>query len=155
MRPKPVLFTKSELQTPSVLKSKLEWDQQDQERERIELQMLESGQPFTYEPYHYAWCAAYTPYDNQLNSAIKKTLSDGDQALPRELAKQSVARGWELIHNASDDKALQELMEHYNVTVNPVTGEVMPFYSLCARMNPDGQCPLFEEQTDPKSVSAP
>jgi hypothetical protein len=146
IRPEPELFGLSDLQTPGVLKSKLEWDQQNQERRLLEMQRFDAGQPFNYEPYHYPWCAAYTPYDNQLSGAIASALGHGDRERARQLAKESVARGVTLIRRAQagDTAALQELAENGRATMNPVTGEVMQVYTLCARVNPTGQCPLFE-----------
>lgn len=180
-RSKPELFKANELQMPGVLKAKLEWDQQEQERRLIELQRFEADQPFNYEPHHYPWCAAYTPYDNTLPDLIKKVLMEedcerirdligisieccidenwiklieraisGDNASLKELtinlAGISHARGNSLIKlaEAGDDEALQELAEKGRATVNPVTGEIMQIYALCARMNPRQQCPVFE-----------
>ncbi|KAA0231948.1 hypothetical protein EDS67_00705 [candidate division KSB1 bacterium] len=152
MRPKAQLFSQSDLQAPGVLKSKLEWEQQDQERRQIEMQRLDAGQPFNYEPYHYAWCAAYTPYDAQLQDVIANALKDGEPEHVRQLAKESVKRGQELIRRAKadDTAALDELAESGRATMNPVTGEIMQIYALCARMNPTGQCPLFEPKSAPK-----
>lgn len=146
MRPKPELFSLADLQTSGILKTKLEWDQQDQERRRLEMQRFETGQAFNYEPFHYPWCAAYTPYDSQLPKAIASALALEDRQGARELAKESVSRGVELISQAQagDTTALQELAEHNRATLNPVTGEIMQIYALCAYMNPTGQCPLFE-----------
>jgi hypothetical protein len=129
-----------------VLKAKLEWDQQEQERRLIELQRFEAGQSFNYEPHHYPWCTAYTPYDNTLAGAIEEALSVGNRKLARELAMKSHERGNKLIKQAEAgyDAALQELAENGRATMNPVNGEIMQTYALCARMNPGGQCPMFE-----------
>jgi hypothetical protein len=149
LRPKTELFSPSSLQASGVLKAKLEWDQQEQERRQAELQRFEAGQPFTYEPFHYPWCAAYTPFDQALPPEMSEALSAGDLDEARRLAQESVARGWVLIKEAKngDFEALQELAERGRATMNPVTGEVSPLYALCARMNPMGQCPLFEPKS--------
>lgn len=152
-RPKPELFNESELQNSGVLKSKLEWDQHDNERRLLELQRVESGQPFTYEPYHYAWCEAFTPYVDRLKNIIDSAASENNLEHIRELVKQNTTRGLELVRLARDGDtvALQELIEHGNVTLNPVSGEILYVYALCAYMNPTGQCPLFTEN-DSKGV---
>lgn len=146
VRPKPELFSLADLQMPGVLKSKLEWDQQDQERRLLEMQRFEAGQPFSYEPYHYPWCAAYTPFDALLQDKLAKAAAAGEMEQAHRAARESVERGRDLIRHAQagDTAALQELMENRRAMMNPVTGEVMQVYALCAHMNPTGQCLLYE-----------
>lgn len=146
VRPKPELYNLSDLQTPGVLKSKLEWDQQDHERRLEEMQRFKARIPFNYEPYHYPWCAAYTPFDKQLLEEIDSAIADGDLDKVKWLAKESVARGKELVRRAhtGDMAALHELAENGRATMNPVNGEIMQIFALCAQMNPTGRCPLFE-----------
>jgi hypothetical protein len=140
------MFNVNELQVPGVLKAKLERDQQEQERRLIEMQRFESGQLFTYEPYYYPWCEAYTPFDNTLQSAISEALVKEDRELARELAKKSNTQGIDLIERAKagDNAALQELAEKGRATINPVSGDILQVYILCAQMNQSGQCPIFE-----------
>ena len=145
MRPRPELFSISDLQTPGVIKTKLEWDQQDQERRLVELQRFEEGKSFNYEPYHYPWCAACTPYDKQLAGAINKALTEGSQEHACQLAKESVARGEELIRQAQagDLTALQELAENGRATRNPVTGEIMKILYAMRSQQSDGAMPTL------------
>jgi len=51
---------------------------------------------------------------------------------------------------AGDVAAMQTLGESGRATINPVTGEVARVYALCARMNPAGQCLMFEPSAPPK-----
>lgn len=113
------LFGLSDLQIPGVLKAQIEWEQQEQERRLLEVQLFDSGQEFKYEPHYYAWCAVYTPSDKVIKSA-----QDGNE------------------------NALKELEKNGGATLNPVTGETMRVYALCARMNPNGRCPLFIKTED-------
>ena len=147
MRPKPQLFSRSELQAPGVLKSELEWEQQDQERRLTEMQRYEAGHRFTYEPYHYPWCDALTPFDATLPEEMETALMKGGVEAAREFASKSTAKGKKLLADAKggDGAALQELANTGSASMNPVTGEISEVYALCARMNPAGQCPLFEE----------
>lgn len=151
-RPKPQLFTGSELQTPGVLKSMNEWEQQEQNRWQNEQQILEAGRPFFFEPHHYAWCDMYTPFDATLPEAMDRALNRSDIEGARELAKKSNQRLKELILLAQngDTSPLDELAGHGSATMNPVTGEIMQIYGLCARMNPDGQCPMYEPKVSPQ-----
>lgn len=146
MRPKPELFSASDLHNPQVLKAQLEWEQQDQQRKFTELQRFEEGRPFNYEPYHYYWCEAFTPLDPELIPQLETMLSDGDTERARELAKESNSRGRDLVRRAQagDWDAVSELAKSGRATMDPVTGEIAQFYALCDQMNPEGQCPLFE-----------
>jgi hypothetical protein len=111
---RPRLFGSAELQSPGGLKAQTEWDQQEKQHAERESQMLAAGRPFAYEPHHYAWCAALTRTD---------------------LAERAAA---------GDQQALGELVSTRAGQVNPVTGEVAPFYALCVRMNPEGRCARYE-----------
>lgn len=114
LRPKPVLFSPSDLQTPGILKAQVEWDQQSKQRAQQEEQRLASGLPFDYEPHHFAWCDAYTAV---------------------ELSIQA---------NAGDPAAIEEFMAQGAGVMNPVSGQLSPYYALCAEKNPEGQCPKYE-----------
>ena len=110
LRPKPDLFSGDELQTAGGLKARMEWEQQEKQHLAREEQMVAGNKAFTYEPHHYAWCAAYT----QLEDVKKAT--------------------------AGDEDALARLMQSGGANLNPVTGELTPIYALCLRMNPTGGC---------------
>ena len=114
LRAKPVLFSGDELQTAGGLKSQMDWEQQEKQHLAREEQMVAGNKAFTYEPHHYAWCAAYTQLDD-----VKKA-AEGDEA------------------------ALAALIQHGGASMNPVTGEVTPIYALCLRMNPTGSCEKHE-----------
>jgi hypothetical protein len=114
-RPDPVLFSGADLQTAAILKTSVQWQEQQREHAAEELRRFEAGLPFDYEPHAYAWCAAFTP-----DLALARKASDGDAS------------------------ALRELMADGHVSVNTVTGAVTPIFALCARMNPEGQCSRFE-----------
>ena len=114
MRPEPELFSSDELQTAGGLKAHAEWLQQEKQHAEREAQLVASGAQFTYEPHHYAWCAAFTPI---------------------ELVRKA---------NAGDQAALAQLMQNGHATLDPVTGEVSAMYALCRRMNPRGMCERYE-----------
>src|SRR5580765_2666471 len=110
LRPRADLFSSTELQTAGGLKARTEWQQQEKQHAEREAQLVASGGAFTYEPHHYAWCAAYTRHD------LVQRAASGDQA------------------------SLAELMQQGGATISPVTGEITPIYALCLRMNPRGTC---------------
>jgi hypothetical protein len=141
MRAKPALFKSSELQTSAVLKAQLEWDQEDEERKRLEQQRFEAGQPFTYEPHSFPWCQAATPYDERLTDRLRKGAADTAEAA-RTFATENRA----LLERArkGDDAALTELGDRASIVVNPVSGEISQVYTLCDRLNTMGACPLYE-----------
>jgi hypothetical protein len=146
LRPRPALFQPSELQSAAVLKAQLEWDQEDQQRKRLEQQRYEAGQPFSYEPHAYPWCKAATPFDVRLqpivDEARRNGATDDTRAAARALATENAA----LVRRAQDgdEAALDELAQHRSVVLNPVTGEIKPIYTLCDQLNPAGDCPLYE-----------
>jgi hypothetical protein len=145
-RPNPKLFNQSDLQTPGILKAQLEWDQQQDQRANEERRRFEAGQEFVYEPFNYAWCAAYTHLGNLDASQIEGALKSGKRGQLHEVVEQSIEHDEERMRRAKagDEVALQELAENGRAKMNPVTGEVMQVYELCVGKNPDGQCPLFE-----------
>jgi hypothetical protein len=114
LRPKADLFSSAELQTSGGLKAYGEWQQQEKQHAEREAQLVSSGGAFTYEPHHYAWCAAFTPLD---------------------LATKA---------SAGDQPSLAELMRVGGATIHPVTGKISPIYSLCLRSNPRGDCDKYE-----------
>lgn len=114
LRPKAELFGPSELQTPGGLKAYNEWQQQEKQHAEREAQLVASGGIFTYEPHHYAWCAAFTPVD------LVTKANTGDQA------------------------GLEDLLQTGSAIINPVTGQVSPIYALCLRMNARGDCQKHE-----------
>lgn len=146
MRAPVELFSRADLQTPGVLKARLEWEQQEQERRQIEMQRFEAGQPFTYEPFYYDWCAAATPFDVQALAEASDLAAAGDREAALTLGADRRAEASRSIEAArkGDRSAIQGLMLTGAAGMNPVTGEVLPVYGLCARINPSGECPLFE-----------
>ena len=114
LRARADLFSSTELQTAGGLKARTEWQQQEKQHAEREAQLVASGVAFTYEPHHYAWCAAYTNLD---------------------LARQA---------SAGDSASLEKLMQEGGGTINPVTGEVSPVYALCLRMNTRGACERYD-----------
>lgn len=116
IRPKPTLFSTAELQSPGGLKAHTEWQQQQKEHAQREAQLIATNGHFTYEPHHYAWCAAYTRTD----LVERARLGDG--------------------------AALAELMTSGGAVMNPVTGEISPVYALCLRINPKGACERHEPE---------
>lgn len=113
-RPKANLFSSAELQTAGGLKAQTEWQEQEKQHSEGERQLFHSGGAFTYEPRHYAWCAAYTPI---------------------ELVKAA---------NGGDGVVLAQLMRDGGASLDPVSGEVSAIYALCKRMNPRGECEKHE-----------
>ena len=109
-----MLFSAAELQTSGGLKARVEFQEQEKQHAEREAHMVREGVPFTYEPHHYAWCAAYTHL---------------------ELARRA---------NAGDASALAQLMQEGGATFNPVTGAVAPCYAVCRVMNPRGECERHE-----------
>jgi len=114
LRSTPQLFSATELQTAGGLKAYSEWQQQEKQHAEREAQLVASGGPFTYEPHHYAWCAAFTRLD-----LVEKA-------------------------SAGDESALAELMASGGATINPVTGKITPVYALCLRRNSRGDCEKYE-----------
>jgi hypothetical protein len=110
----PELFTSAELQTAGGLKARTEWERQSKQHAERETQLSASGGAFTYEPHHFAWCAAYT-----------------------RLALVEAA-------NAGDETAVATLIREGGASLNPVTGAYSPIYALCQRMNPAGECEKHE-----------
>lgn len=152
LRPKPDLFSGSEMQAPAVLKAKLEWEQQQNERRQAEQQRFEAGGQFTYEPFNYAWCTAFTPLDVALLGVVEKAVIENKMAEAKAQAMEAWTRNQELLQKAKegDEGAMQTLGEKGCATINPVTGEVSPVYALCARINPAGRCPMFEPRAAAK-----
>jgi hypothetical protein len=147
MRPKPVLFGLRELQSPKVLEAKLKGDEGENTRRTLEDQRFRQGLPFDYEPHYHPWCAACTPYAPDLLTKITNLINSGEeQPQIKEAAQESVELGERLIQKAKngDSDALEQLANEGRAKFNPVTGEVMPLYTLCAYVNSTSQCPLFE-----------
>jgi hypothetical protein len=113
-RPKTHLFSPTELQTSGGLKAYGEWQQKEKQHAEREAQLVASGEPFTYEPHHYAWCSAFTRLD-----LIEKA-------------------------NGGDQDSLAELVGLGAATIHPVTGQISPVYFLCLRMNARGDCAKYE-----------
>jgi hypothetical protein len=111
---KPELFTSAELQTAGGLKALGEWEQQEKQHANRETLMVGNGDPFTFEPHHYAWCAFYS-----------------------RLALVEAANG-------GDEDAAATLMREGGASLIPVSGAWTPFYALCQRMNPKGDCEKHE-----------
>ncbi len=146
LRAKQQPFSTFALQTPGGLKAKLEWDEKQRQRAQQERQRVEAGLPFDYEPHHYAWCLAYTYINEQDMRRIEVVIETGGWAQARVLVQESVQRGREVVRHAraGDERALGELAQSGQATMNPVTGEIRQIYELCGVKNPEAQCPLFD-----------
>ena len=95
-------------------KARSEWEEQEKQHALRESQLFASGGEFDYEPRHYAWCAAFTPLDDAAKA------SNGDRV------------------------ALEAILASGRARLDPVTGAVVPFYTLCERANPRGDCEAYE-----------
>lgn len=113
-RPAPRLFNGQELQTPGGIKAATEWEVQEKQFAQREEQQKATGEPFTWEPHHYAWCDAFTKVD--------------------------VVRA----ANAGDTEAQEQLMREGGAELNPVTGEFSPLYYICVCLNHNGRCQSYE-----------
>jgi hypothetical protein len=109
-----VLYDATDLQSPGALASQGKWDEEQRQRAKEEMQRMQSGKPFVYEPHHYAWCASYTQVDRV-------------RAL-----------------DVDDTAAVMAAMDDGLAVLNPVTGELLPVYQLCAVKNPEGACENFQ-----------
>jgi hypothetical protein len=150
VRPQPVLFSSRELQSPKVLEAKLKGEEEENTRRSLEEQRFRQGLPFDYEPHYYPWCAACTPYDPDLFTTLINLMNSGEeQPQIKEVAQKSVELGQRLIQKAKngDSDALEQLANERRAKFNPVTGEVMLLYTLCAYVNATAQCPLFEQKS--------
>jgi len=151
-RPEVQLFDPYSLQSPGVLKAQIEWEQQEQERRRLEQQRFDAGAPFAYEPQYYAWCAAATPHDFAIDQAVAEAATAPDVerdergARAREIAKRSLDAAGELFRKAKEGEpdAIEQLARGGRAVMNPVTGEVSQIYTLCNRLNSSSLCPLHE-----------
>ena len=114
LRPRPLVFSPTELQTPGALKAHLEWEATRTERAQREQQMLNDGLRFLYEPHSLLWCSAFTELE-------------------------LVARA-----KAGDRAALEAALERGAAALNPVTGELSAVYALCDRHNHDQGCRRHE-----------
>jgi hypothetical protein len=119
MRARPVLFSGTEMVSADVLKQHLEWVQQERQREEAEQRRYMAGGAFDYEPFNYPWCASYT------------RVEDVEKA------------------RAGDDALLMDLVERGLAVLNTVTGDILPVYVLCDRMNPRAECERYESLLRP------
>lgn len=129
------LFGETDFGNAGVLKAQMEWDQQLKQRALQEQQRVTARQPFDYEPFSYAWCAAYTVLGkNELKSS---SMEDGP------------ARSYDeayVLALAGDREAFERLASSGLAVMNPVTGEVSRTFSLCVQLNPAGECSEFQAQ---------
>jgi hypothetical protein len=114
MRSKARVFGAVELQTAAGLKAYVEWQQREKQHAEREAQLVAAGGVFTYEPRHYAWCAALTSSD----------LLDPRQPCPAD--------------------EIHALLRSGAATLDPVSGRIFPVYVLCARANVRGDCTRHE-----------
>jgi hypothetical protein len=145
MRPTAQLFSQADLQVPGVLKSSIEAEQQADERRRLEMQRLQANQAFTYEPFYYPWCAAATPFDPTAVAKAQDAGAAGDRAAARKIAKDRVAEICDLRKKAkAGEPVVNQLLDTGAMVTDPVSGDLVPVYGLCAVINQDGQCPMFD-----------
>ncbi len=145
-RSSPALFSQSDLQTPGILKTKIEWDQQLQQRAEEEMRRFEAGREFTYEPFNYAWCSAYTHMGELDKPGIEQAVQSNNRDELRRLVEQSIQNDEERMRRAQDgdETAVEELAENGRAQMDPVSGQIMQVYQLCSRMNTEGTCSLFD-----------
>ena len=113
-RPELQLFSGEELQTAGGIKAATEWESQEKQFAQREESKAAVGEPFPWEPHHYAWCDAYTQI------------------------------GLVTAANTGDAQAQAQLMREGGAELNPVTGEFVPLYFLCIHLNHDGRCERYE-----------
>jgi hypothetical protein len=109
-------FAAEQIVAAGVLKELNTWEQEERQRAQQEYQAFLARRPFGYEPHSYAWCAAASREDEV------RRARQGDHA----------ARDLLLAGGAA--------------TLNPVTGELMPQYVLCAWENPTGTCERYVDK---------
>jgi hypothetical protein len=115
------LFGPSDMRSAGVLKEQSTWEQEERQRALQEQHAFVAGQPFVYEPHHYAWCAKYSRADEV------------------EVA-QVAARG-------GDHTAMDDLLSEGVVALDPVTGDYLALYVLCAWKNTEGRCEHYAQRT--------
>ncbi len=114
LRPSPVLFDASDLQSAGALSSQGKWDEEQRQRAKEEMQRVAAGKSFTYEPHHYAWCASFT------RAEVVLTIDPEDVDAVTAALNQGIA------------------------VLNPVSGELAPVYQLCVVLNPEAACERYE-----------
>jgi len=132
------LFGENDLGNAGILKAQMEWDQQLRQRALQEQQRVAAGQSFDYEPFSYAWCAAYTVL-GESELLEDSSISDGP-ARPFDL---DYARALK-----ADREAFERLASAGHAVMNPVTGDVSRTFALCVQLNPTGQCSEFKVQDE-------
>ncbi len=126
----------------------MEWEQQNNERRQAEMQRYDSGGQFNYEPFSYPWCEVFTPLDVGLLQRVEEAAQTGRADEAKAMILENMARSATLLKQAAsgESDAMEQLGMSGRATINPVTGEVAQIYALCVRMNPRGQCLMFETE---------
>jgi hypothetical protein len=146
------LFSVADMQSTGGLKARIEWEQQQEQLRLLEQQRADAGDVLPYEPHFYPWCAAASPFDAAVLSAVDEAMASGSTPAPplvdraREIARESRAQARDLIARAAggDYDAITVLVQGRRATVNSVSGNVQQMYVLCRRVNQRLQCPLYE-----------
>lgn len=107
------LFDARSLHRAAILRAHGEYGDEDAERAQVEFQRVQAGEPFLYEPFHYAWCAALS------------SLHAADAA------------------RSGDAGVLDRLVHDEQAAFNPVTGELLVRYVLCCEGNSTGHCDSY------------
>lgn len=151
-RAKPYMGSDFDKRNPASIRIIEKWEQEYEDRRRWEdenARKLFDGNmqgAIDYEPYHYPWCDLFSPYDALLRGEMKRARDNGDLKQAKELAVLSITRGKLNYTKAQsgDSQAIDDLIQHMSITINPVSGEISQVYALCAIINYQSQCLLFE-----------
>ena len=72
----------------------------------------------------------------------------GDRPKARAIAIERVAEICELMKQARAGLPVtNQLLDTGAVVTDPVSGDLAPVYGICATINPDNQCPMFDPGT--------
>jgi len=156
MRAKPYMGSDFDKRNPASIKIIEKWEQEyedrglswEEPRARVLLENRTGAEAFDYEPYHFAWCALFTPFDTLLRDVMDQARDDGKLDYAKELATESIKRGNDNYDKAlnGDSDAIDDLTKHHSITIDPVSGEVSKVYALCAIINLNQQCLLFQSK---------
>jgi len=156
LRAQAELFSAADMQSAGGLKASLEWEQ-----ERIQLRFTEQqkvdaeeNKVLDYEPQFHAWCAAASPFDEEVLRAVDEATAASEEertklaSNARQVAEDSRKQAAELLTRAraGDYEAVTRLVEQERIRVDPVGGDIQETYVLCQRVNPSGRCPLFDRK---------
>jgi hypothetical protein len=140
-----ILFPPSQGGRPGIIKTRIEYEEMLRQRAESERQKAYNREIFDYEPYHYAWCAAYTYLsDEDLHTAAD--LLQGKPEVAQQFVVERVSRNMELVRAAREgnDGALMQHVQTHRTVQHPVTGEILLLYELCDWCNPTMDCVLYD-----------